>query len=113
VAAFPISGIRIGRRHRRDLGDIAALASNIAEVGLLHPLVVTPDGTLIAGERRLRAVQRLGWTEVPVTIVDLDDIVRGELARKTPNERTSYRAKSRPSAAPSDRVAGRLVARAA
>jgi N6-adenosine-specific RNA methylase IME4 len=35
---------------------------------------------LIAGERRLRAAQQLGWTEIPVTVVDLDSVARGEFA---------------------------------
>src|SRR5260221_9087888 len=35
---------------------------------------------LIAGERRVRAAQELGWTEIPVTVVDLDAVVRGEFA---------------------------------
>jgi ParB family chromosome partitioning protein len=47
---------------------------------LLHPLVIHPDGRLIAGKRRLEACKLLGWTCVPVTFVDLDEIVRGELA---------------------------------
>ena len=38
---------------------------SIAEVGLLHPVVVTPEGRLIAGQRRLEACRQLGWTEVP------------------------------------------------
>jgi ParB family transcriptional regulator, chromosome partitioning protein len=76
----PIASIRIGNRHRKEFGDVAGLAQSIAEVGLLHPIVVSPDGILIAGERRLRAVQQLGWTEVPVTVVNLDNIVSGELA---------------------------------
>src|SRR5262249_41385366 len=44
------------------------------------PIVVTPNGDLIAGERRLEACKLLGWTNVPVTIVDLDAVVRGEFA---------------------------------
>src|SRR5258708_5867383 len=76
----PISSIRVGTRHRRDLGDIDALARSIADVGLLHPIVITAGGVLVAGERRLTACKQLSWTEVPVTIVDLDEIVRGELA---------------------------------
>jgi ParB-like nuclease domain len=28
---------------------------------LLHPVVVKPDGKLVAGERRLRAAKLLGW----------------------------------------------------
>jgi ParB family chromosome partitioning protein len=45
-----IDEIVVGERHRRDLGDIASLAANVAELGLLHPRVI--HGTLIAGERR-------------------------------------------------------------
>jgi ParB/RepB/Spo0J family partition protein len=75
-----IAKIRVGARHRRDMGDIAGLARSIAELGLLHPVVVRPDGRLIAGERRLRACRQLGWTEIPVTVVDLAEITRGELA---------------------------------
>jgi ParB family chromosome partitioning protein len=73
-----ISDIRIGERHRKDLGDIASLAKSIADIGLLHPVVVTPDGTLIAGARRVAACKLLGWQEIPATVVDLQDIVRGE-----------------------------------
>jgi ParB-like chromosome segregation protein Spo0J len=80
TAAMSIANIKIGTRHRKDLGDIEGLARSIADVGLLHPIVVRADGTLIAGERRLEACKQLGWTDVPVTVVDLDDIVRGELA---------------------------------
>jgi N6-adenosine-specific RNA methylase IME4 len=79
-ATLPLAAIRVGVRHRRELGDVDSLARSIAEVGLLHPVVVTPDGTLIAGGRRLAAVQKLGWREVPVRVVNLDDIVLGEFA---------------------------------
>jgi len=44
-----VAEIQIGTRHRRELGDIDALAQSIADVGLLHPVVVTPAGLLIAG----------------------------------------------------------------
>ena len=77
---MPASDIVIGERHRKDLGDVEALAASIREVGLLHPVVVTPDNVLIAGERRLEACKRLGWSDVPVTVVSLEEIVRGEFA---------------------------------
>jgi ParB family transcriptional regulator, chromosome partitioning protein len=76
--SVPLSSIRVGKRHRKDLGDIRALAQSIAEIGLMHPPVIRPDGVLIAGERRLCAVKLLGWKKVPVTVLDLDKIVRGE-----------------------------------
>jgi len=49
----------------------------------VHPVVVRQDGTLIAGERRIEAFKKLVRTDIPVTIVDLDDIVRGEYAENT------------------------------
>lgn len=60
-----LADIRIGDRRREDLGDIAALARSIAEYGLLSPPVLTDDGTLVAGQRRVEAMKLLGWTETP------------------------------------------------
>jgi N6-adenosine-specific RNA methylase IME4 len=74
----PIDGIDVGVRYRQDLGDLRTLAESIEAVGLLHPVVVTPEGRLIAGQRRLEACRLLGWSEVPVTVVDLLQAARGE-----------------------------------
>jgi N6-adenosine-specific RNA methylase IME4 len=79
----PIASIRFGERHRRDLGNVDSLATSIADLGLMHPVVITPDGDLIAGARRLEACKRIGWTDIPVTVVNLDAIVRGEFAENT------------------------------
>jgi 16S rRNA G966 N2-methylase RsmD len=73
-----IDEIKISNRHRKNLGDIEGLASSIEKIGLLHPIVIQPDNTLVAGERRLAACKLLGWKKIPVRVVNLDDIVRGE-----------------------------------
>jgi ParB family chromosome partitioning protein len=79
--AWPIGRIRVGQRHRQDMGDLGILAASIREVGLLHPVVITPEGRLIAGERRLIACRdKLNWPEIPVRIVPLKKIARGEAA---------------------------------
>ena len=75
-----IANIDVGIRHRRDLGDIEGLAASIADVGLLHPVVININNKLIAGARRLKACGQLGWSSVPVHVVDIDAIARGELA---------------------------------
>jgi ParB/RepB/Spo0J family partition protein len=75
-----INKIRVRGRFRKNLGDINSLAASIEEAGLLHPIVVRPDGRLIAGERRLVACKKLGWTSVPVTVVNLNEVIRGEFA---------------------------------
>lgn len=59
--------------------DLADLVVSIRENGLLQPIVVRPAPgapgryELVAGERRWRATQRLGWTEIPATIREVDD----------------------------------------
>lgn len=55
---------------------IAALSASIKEQGVLQPLLVRPFGNkyeIIGGERRWRASQAAGLTQVPVIIRDLDD----------------------------------------
>jgi ParB-like chromosome segregation protein Spo0J len=51
-------------RHRGDVGDLDGLAESLRELGQLQPIVVTSDLRLIAGGRRLAAVQSLGWVEI-------------------------------------------------
>ncbi len=81
-----IDDIIVGERHRKDLGDIGSLAKSIEELGLLQPIVVRPDNTLVAGFRRLNAVRMLGWAEVPVVVAyNLDDEVRMLLAERDEN----------------------------
>lgn len=63
-----IDAIRVGVRHRKELGDLDALVESIERIGLLQPITVTPDGVLVCGWRRLEAVKRLGWTSVKVWI---------------------------------------------
>lgn len=74
-----IDDVKIGERFRKDPGDIEGLSANIQKLGLLHPIVVHPDGTLIAGLRRLKAYKLLGWDEIPTTRVDIEDVARGQV----------------------------------
>lgn len=63
-----IDSIRIGSRHRADLGDIDALAASIERQGLLQPITVTPDGVLVCGARRLAALRQLGVRKLNVWV---------------------------------------------
>ena len=56
--------------------DLIELAASIEASGLLQPVIVRPRNgkyELIAGERRWRAVQRLGWAKIPAVVRDVDD----------------------------------------
>jgi ParB family transcriptional regulator, chromosome partitioning protein len=68
-------------RREFDEEQLQELASSIRENGLLQPIVVRPAGNLqgadrwelVAGERRWRAVTRLGWSHVPALVRGVDD----------------------------------------
>ena len=57
--------------------ELAELEASLRANGLLQPITVRPKGQgkweLVAGERRLRAATRLGWTEIPAVVRDFDD----------------------------------------
>jgi hypothetical protein len=35
MSTMPITDIKVGKRHRRDMGDIKAFATNVREIGIL------------------------------------------------------------------------------
>jgi DNA modification methylase len=55
-----VDKIVVEGRVRQEMGDIDELANSIQAVGLIQPIVLTRDYRLIAGERRLRALRKLG-----------------------------------------------------
>lgn len=62
-----------------DADHARELAESIRELGLLNPLTVDRDYTLIAGLHRLEAVKLLGWTKVECTVSSLEGL-QAELA---------------------------------
>jgi ParB family transcriptional regulator, chromosome partitioning protein len=76
----PINAIKVGNRHRKDLGDLEPLAESLETVGLLHPVVIDAKNRLIAGQRRLEAAKLMGWKTIPVRVIDLDALALGEFA---------------------------------
>tara|TARA_B100000029_G_C17586396_1_gene961264 strand:+ start:1262 stop:2107 length:846 start_codon:yes stop_codon:yes gene_type:complete len=66
--------------------NLEELTNSIKEQGVIQPIVVRPDKNkegkyeIIAGERRWLASQNAGLHEVPVVILDVDDIKSLEFA---------------------------------
>ena len=59
-----------------DEDSLVELTASIEASGLLQPIIVRPRNgkfELIAGERRWRAIQRLGWAKIPAVVKDVDD----------------------------------------
>ena len=75
-----ISEIKInpGRRDTQQR-NVEELARSIAAVGLMNPITVTQDNTLIAGLHRLEAVKLLGWTKIECVVSEADGL-QAELA---------------------------------
>ena len=82
IARLPVEQIQRGRyQPRRDFDPDALreLADSIAVQGVIQPIVVRPlpeaenRYEIIAGERRWRAAQQAGLTEIPVVVREVDE----------------------------------------
>lgn len=87
--------IIVGPRFRKGYGDVDALVLSINERGgLIHPIAITAANELIAGERRLQAWQhekcRFKGQPIPVTVVNIDNIVAAERDENDPELRKSF-----------------------
>ncbi|GHU66133.1 chromosome partitioning protein ParB [Spirochaetia bacterium] len=69
----PIEDIKVKKRIRKDLGDIASLADSLKHFGQINPIVITNDNALIAGERRLEAAKSLGWRTINAVVAEFPD----------------------------------------
>lgn len=68
-----ISEIRIGNRIRKDPGDLSELKDSMRRLGLLQPILVDTNNTLVAGFRRMEAAKALGWESIDSRLVDIQN----------------------------------------
>ena len=81
-----VDSISVGVRHRQDLGDLVPLIASIERLGLLQPITIAPDGTLLCGRRRLEAIQQLNWQTVKVWVRSgISDELNSLLAQQDEN----------------------------
>jgi ParB family chromosome partitioning protein len=63
-----IAKITVGKRKREALeAKVLAMMESIREIGLLQPITITKDHTLVFGLHRLEACKRLEWETIPAT----------------------------------------------
>lgn len=88
---LPVNELQAGKyqpRTRMDEGALSELAASIKAQGVLQAILVRPIASgngdaryeIIAGERRFRAAQLAGLTEVPVLIKEVDDQAAAAMA---------------------------------
>ena len=59
-----------------DHEKVKDLASSIATIGLLNPITISPESTLISGLHRIMAYKMLGKSEIEATIVEREPLLR-------------------------------------
>ena len=71
----PRAKLRPFPHNPRTIGDVefAHLKRGIQEFGLVDPLIVNRDGTVIGGHQRLKAAEDLKIDPVPVVYIDVTD----------------------------------------
>src|SRR5579883_151459 len=71
VVTWPVERLIPYARNARTHSDeqVAQVAASIAEFGFVNPILVGPDGVIIAGHARLLAARKLRMTEVPVLVL--------------------------------------------
>ena len=82
LRSIPIAQIRpnpLQPRKEFSAAELRDLESSIRANGLLQPVTVRADSSgleffLIAGERRFRAVQQLGWREIPAIVREESEV---------------------------------------
>lgn len=72
---WPIEKVRPWDKNPRQIGpeDFERLKAQIKKLGIYKPLIVTPDGTILGGNMRYRALKELGQPQVWVSIVEPKD----------------------------------------
>lgn len=71
VAQMPIGSILVSPNGDAHATDLDGLVASIRTKGVLQPLIVAPDGRLLAGRRRLEAARRAGLNLVPVRVCEV------------------------------------------
>lgn len=79
VSTVAIASVKVPKHRQRALRDVSPLRDSIAELGLLQPIVLTPDRVLVAGLHRLKACEALGWEEIPAVVRQVEGLT-AELA---------------------------------
>jgi len=84
IRQVAVTSIQMSPYQTRDFGEsesIDELARSIEQKGIIQPIIVRLTGSeevdfeyeLVAGERRLKAAQKIGFSSVPALVYDLQD----------------------------------------
>ncbi len=75
IEKIKVTELKEAKYNPRQIDDamFQRLVKTISEYGLVEPIVINGDNTIIGGHQRCKAAVELGFEEVPCVRVDLDD----------------------------------------
>lgn len=76
VSVRKLAEIKLNSDYLRLDTDVSALAHSIDSIGLIHPVTINSENELLAGARRFQAAKELEWEEIPVHVVDRDEMIQ-------------------------------------
>lgn len=85
--------VTVTNRVRKSIGWLDTLERSISKHGVLQPIGITPDHTLVFGERRLKAAINLGLESIPCRVIDVnpdDPATFLKMERDENNERRDF-----------------------
>ncbi|AYE36579.1 chromosome partitioning protein ParB [Borrelia turcica IST7] len=65
--------IKIKGRIRQNIGDTTTLKESIKKHGLIYPIIIDKNKNLVAGFRRYQVLKELGYKEVEVKVIPIED----------------------------------------
>jgi hypothetical protein len=73
ISNIPVGELKPAAYNPRKIArqTLRTLKANIKEFGLVDPLIVNKDMTIIGGHQRFKACLELGFTEMPCIVLDL------------------------------------------
>lgn len=74
ITTRQLSDIKLNGEYLRVETDVETLKKSIEKIGLINPVTINQENELLAGARRYQAVQSLGWSEIPVHVINRDSL---------------------------------------
>ena len=74
---IPVTAVKVGERMRQlDETKVLELMTSYESIGVINPISVDEDMTLIAGAHRLEAAKNLGWETIEAKVFNEEDLQR-------------------------------------
>lgn len=92
IRNIPLKQLKLWGKNARSVSAprFQALKASIERLGLLTPLIVTEDYTVLAGNMRLRALLELDYTEAPCSVISAGTLKKMADVSLTDNQTFGY-----------------------